>query len=239
MPKGIRGRATCSIAECKRLANAEGLCPVHLNKLRRYGEALHEVPRNGRPKRSCSVPGCNRPAYGHGFCSMHWKRWRKTGDPLGLAPRKTPEERFWPKVDKNGPMPGADTLAAGLGPCWMFTGSRNPLGYGRVTIDGRQVPAYRAAYQFVVGPIPVGMDLDHLCRNPPCVNPAHLEAVTHAENIQRGANATPRVCRKGHLRTPANTGRNADGTRKCLICALASHQAASRAYKARQRAKRR
>jgi hypothetical protein len=95
---------------------------------------------------------------------------------------KPEAERFWPQVDFDGP-----------GGCWLWTGQANKGGYGAFSVgsryDGnrRGVRAHRWAYEALVGPIPEGLQLDHLCRNPPCVNPAHLEPVTHAENMRRWA----------------------------------------------------
>lgn len=72
-------------------------------------------------------------------------------------------------------------------PCWIWQlGSLN--GYGKVTRNGKQMGAHRAYYEEYIGPIPAGMQIDHLCRVPSCVNPEHLEAVTQAENGRRGAN---------------------------------------------------
>lgn len=91
--------------------------------------------------------------------------------------RRPLEERFWEKVEKMAP-----------DGCWFWLAStRN--GYGQIgqwskgTIDY----AHRVAYEMLVGPIPAGLVLDHICRNPSCVNPAHLEPVTQAENLRRGA----------------------------------------------------
>lgn len=70
--------------------------------------------------------------------------------------------------------------------CWEWQRSKNPKGYGNLTIDGERWPAHRWYYTQHVGPIPEGMQLDHLCRNPSCVNPDHLEPVTHAQNLHRG-----------------------------------------------------
>lgn len=69
--------------------------------------------------------------------------------------------------------------------CWIFPGSL-ANGYGRAWWDGRVVNVHRAAYEVLVGPIPEGHDLDHLCRNRACYNPAHLEPVTRPENVRRG-----------------------------------------------------
>jgi hypothetical protein len=70
--------------------------------------------------------------------------------------------------------------------CWVWQASRTSHGYGRVSVRGRVMVAHRAMYEKYIGPVPDGLELDHLCRNPPCCNPAHMEPVTHAENMQRG-----------------------------------------------------
>lgn len=81
--------------------------------------------------------------------------------------------RFWLRVHKTDD-------------CWLWTSTLR-RGYGRFWIaPGRFVPAHRFAYELLVGPIPEGLELDHLCRNPACVNPAHLDPVTHRENVRRG-----------------------------------------------------
>lgn len=87
--------------------------------------------------------------------------------------------------------------------CWPWPGSHDHRGYGRVSLGRfRKVMAHRLAYELAVGPIPDGMELDHLCRNKRCVNPAHLEPVTHIENVRRSAaaeNAAKTHCVRGHL----------------------------------------
>lgn len=70
--------------------------------------------------------------------------------------------------------------------CWIWQLSRNAKGYGTVWHEGRCWLAHRLSFTLANGPIPSGLSLDHLCRNPPCVNPSHLEVVTHAENVRRG-----------------------------------------------------
>lgn len=71
-------------------------------------------------------------------------------------------------------------------PCWIWQGGTQGDGYGRMSIGGRNVPAHRAYYEEIHGSIEPGLQIDHLCFVPACVNPAHLEPVTCAENIRRG-----------------------------------------------------
>ena len=170
------------------------------------------------PHRTCSLDGCERKHEAHGWCKMHLKRWQLHGDP-GHVTRPSPEERFWAKVDKDGPLP---TWAPFLGPCWLWTASVTGPGYGKFYVDGRLTPSHRWSYEQMVGPIPAGLVLDHLCRVRRCCNPAHLEPVTHRENLMRGAsfveeNALKTACPKGH----PLTGRNVvywRGHRKCREC---------------------
>ncbi len=104
-------------------------------------------------------------------------------------------EHFWEKVDRSG---GPDS-------CWPFLGYLNPKSYGRYReLGGRTTQAHRYAYEALVGPIPEGLTLDHLCRTRACVNPAHLDPVTNRENVLRGVglsaqNARKDRCRNGHL----------------------------------------
>lgn len=125
-------------------------------------------------------------------------------------------DRFWSKVDTSGD-------------CWPWLGSKNPLGYGKFWLDGSLRKAHRVAYEWCVGPIPDGLHIDHLCRNPSCVNPAHLEAVTHRENVLRGIgpaakNAIKTHCKNGHEFTPENTYRweGKPNKRVCRTCQVVS-----------------
>lgn len=97
--------------------------------------------------------------------------------------------------------------------CWLWIGSLNAGGYGQFNNGQTIVKAYRWSYEHHVGPVPEGLDLDHLCRVRHCVNPAHLEPVTRLENILRGVGpagskarfAAQTHCRRGHEYTEENT----------------------------------
>ena len=100
--------------------------------------------------------------------------------------------------------------------CWLWTGVRDRKGYGQLWCHGRTARSHRVAYELERGPIPPGLTIDHLCRNPSCVNPMHLEPVTRLENFRRGTggNAGSRFsclkthCPRGHPYSEANTYRH-------------------------------
>ena len=109
--------------------------------------------------------------------------------------------------------------------CWDWVGALSPLGYGSATgSDGKTRKAHRVIYERVKGAIPAGLELDHLCRNPSCVNPDHLEPVSHRENCRRGNQGlylkSKSHCHKGHALTPDNLlpGALRRGSRSCRKC---------------------
>ena len=133
--------------------------------------------------------------------------------------------------------------------CWEWLLSRDEDGYGKTHLGSRAegtfryVSAHRAMYEVVVGPIPDGLQLDHLCRNRACINPAHLEPVTLQENLRRGfpgrraggdrGAQRGNACSYGHPYTEENTRQNKNG-RACRPC----DRRRSAEYAERQRARR-
>jgi hypothetical protein len=126
-----------------------------------------------------------------------------------------PHERFWAQVERTDG-------------CWNWTGYVEPKGYGRFSpMSGRDpnkrsFQAHRYAYEMVIGPIPEGLEIDHLCRNRRCIRPEHLEAVTHLENLERGETRVARKfdthCQRGHPFSGDNLGRQPSGRRYCKTC---------------------
>ena len=142
-------------------------------------------------------------------------------------PIRPPEERFMEKVEKT------ET-------CWNWTAARmrirGQLSYGAFTVRRGSVQlAHRFSYELHVGPIPEGLHIDHLCRNVTCVNPAHLEPVTIAENNRRAPKKGKMThCRNGH---PFDVCGRVDsrGRNRCRICVNDWRRATARAYAPRRK----
>lgn len=132
------------------------------------------------------------------MCSMHVTRMDRYGDLDRGRQRRPVADRFWQKVEKTAY-------------CWMWTGAVGSNGYGHLVTEPHHfVVAHRFAYASLVGPVPEGLDLDHLCRNRLCVNPAHLEPVTRRMNLLRGLgrpaqNTQKTTCPRGHPYDRENT----------------------------------
>jgi HNH endonuclease len=210
-------QGTCAAEDCDRPAALRGWCRPHY---------MHWWKTN-RTLPTCSVDGCDKPGESRGWCPMHWRRWRMNGDPLIVRLDRSPDwtVRFWAKVDKDSP-----------GGCWLWTARCNDDGYGQFTVPGGgQQLSHRLAFTLLVGPIPEGHVIDHVkvngCTSKACVKPiadehgpAHLEPVTHRENVLRGDGTTGRNARKthcpqGHPYDEVNTYLRPDGHgRECLAC---------------------
>lgn len=136
----------------------------------------------------CSVEGCEGQVYSKGFCHKHYQRQHRYGNLDERPKARLPlEQRFWNKVNKQGN-------------CWIWTGAKQPTGYGYIGAGGRncgRVMAHRWSYEQAKGPIPNSMYVLHSCDNPSCVNPAHLRVGTPLDNtndaIARGRLVNPPV----------------------------------------------
>lgn len=134
--------------------------------------------------------------------------------------------RFWPKVEKTDS-------------CWIWRGAssqhfRTGLQYGSFRLDGKMRPAHRVAYALLVGPVSDDLDIDHVrargCVSTLCVNPAHLEPVTHRENVLRAGgtaaiHARKTECDNGHPFSGDNLLIGRDGRRVCRACNRARYAA--------------
>ncbi len=205
-PQVTRGNINCSVPGCTNPHRARGLCNTHYHYFRRH---------NALPDRLyalvCSVDGCDGELEARGLCQLHYGRWRKTGS-IADPQRPSAQDRFWAKVDKGS-----------MRECWQWLGSHGQAGHGTFWDGSKPEAAHRYAYRILIGPIPEGMTIDHLCRNPACVNPAHMECVTLVENILRSTgvsaiNAKKTHCPQGHPYDEANTYVDNRGARTCIIC---------------------
>lgn len=144
--------------------------------------------------------------------------------PLGNLMNFARCEAFWSKVDLLGHPNG----------CWEWQAYRDRGGYG---VFGAGKRAHRISWEESNGSIPEGLVIDHLCENPPCVNPEHLTPTTHRENVLRGTKSASALnrrkthCPQGHPYDETNTRLTPDGRRACRAC----HRAFHHIYKERRR----
>ncbi len=128
----------------------------------------------------CTFPGCERQVRARDYCSGHY--WQQhQGRPLAPLRKRlsgSVQDRLDAYTDKSGD-------------CWEWISSKNAKGYGLVCADGRMRLAHRVAYELEHGPVPRGLVLDHICRNPSCVRPEHLHVATVKENAENLGGARP------------------------------------------------
>ena len=176
-PLGARPpRSKCSVEACGRVATSRGMCGTHYSRWRSHGDALAVV----RPV----PPRLPERRFNLALGQAQWGTTaRRPAAALALAQRGlSVEDRLWPRIDKAGPVhPRLQTK------CWLWQGPLDGEGYGNLHIGGKHKRVHRLVYELLVGPIPKGLVIDHLCQIRHCVNPKHLEAVTIAENGRRAS----------------------------------------------------
>lgn len=221
-------KGTCPVDEfgtiCGRPVLAKGMCVVHYSRVRRHGDPLKG--RRSYGNQPCAVEGCVRTAKLKGWCSSHYQRAvRHDGDPLG--------GRSYSSYPLN--------LLLHLKPqpdgCVWFDTDQVAATYPQVH-DGSGQPraAHIVMYEFLIGSVPEGKELDHICHDPDictswadclhrrCVWPPHLKPVTHAENSLRSnsppaVNARKTECSRGHPYNTENTYVHpTTGYRSCRVC---------------------
>lgn len=106
--------------------------------------------------------------------------------------------------------------------CWRWTAFKSYDGYGRASVNGKQGNVHRFSYEVFKGEIPKDLEIDHLCKNRDCLNPDHLEAISHQENVKRGSIAQKTHCPKGHPYSGDNliieNKKNGLKARRCRAC---------------------
>lgn len=128
---------------------------------------------------TCSFDGCVKPRLQHGLCAGHNQQRRKGQE---LRPLKFRAPKGMPLRDR------LDYYTDKSGECWVWTGNKHPYGYGMLSYQGRMRYAHRVWFELVNGPVDASLDVDHMCHNPSCVKPEHLQAVTHKQNGENQTN---------------------------------------------------
>jgi hypothetical protein len=170
---------------------------------------------------TCEIEGCDSPNLARQMCSKHYARWRRTGSATEMKRivGGTVVDRLRHRtIEKDG--------------CWLFQGAVTHRDYGdgnnyrgiRLEGGGAYVAAHIAAYTNLVGPIPKGMEVHHLCEQKACWRPKHLVLLTDAEHNRIHHARQDGTCRNGHDMTPDNSYRRKDGYVECRSCVRESRE---------------
>ncbi len=231
MPKR---RGICCIPNCPEPHYGKGWCRSHHDRWKRHGD-----PLGGRPRRShvrglpCEADDCELPSSNRGLCPKHYAKLRRHGDPNYVDPHRgndkiqrlprgaSPIERVLSKII-------IDVVTG----CWVWQANKLKKGYGRFGLDDKPKLVHIFIYEYYVGPIPDGYEVDHLCCNKSCCNPDHLEAVPREENQRRWL-VLKTDCLRGHAYAEHGFIDSA-GRRRCRVCTNEKN----RAYKAKKRLER-
>ena len=162
-----RRNRTCSIDGCKQPSRSREMCSRHYSRFMNYGDP-HFVQSRFK-NRVCSIDGCDRAHIANGYCSAHDYR-SKNGLNLNapITLYGDYEKRFWSNVEKTNS-------------CWNWVGTISGQ-YGQFSMKSKRVYAHRHSYEMAYGPVADSLQIDHMCHNKTCVNPAHLRPTTPKQN---------------------------------------------------------
>lgn len=197
----------CNVEGCKRRSKTPGApyCAMHYGRLRRtgsVGEAEPRIKRKVTAQEHCTIEGCDRGGHiTRGWCTMHYKRWIRNGCPNKVQRilTESSEDAFRIRTMWQGG-------------CRIWIGTTSDAGYGWMWVDGANKLAHRYAWERKHGPIPGGMQVDHICHNPSCVNVEHLRIATAQQNTANRSGAKP-----GSTSGIRNVYQNASGTWRVSI----------------------
>lgn len=166
----------CTFEGCEARLQAKGLCSGHWYQ-QHNGLPLKPIDRRAKQDKVCTFGGCKNLISGKGLCTGHLKQVVRGVALTTLIDQYRPlEERFWEKVDKNGP-----------DGCWLWTATcRGPreYQYGSISLRGRMLSAHRVSWELAGNALVEGLVIDHMCHTRRCVNPAHLQQVTPKQNME-------------------------------------------------------
>lgn len=176
---------TCSVPDCESKKLARGLCSKHYQRMKHHGSTDSLLLERGTEPPPCIVDACEKPGTGPGgtgLCYKHYRRANRHGDVHATSRIVGDDEARFVSYLSLGPRPDD---GPGLDECWLWTGLLTRDGYGVMASDLPTSSAHRWSYRHHVAPLIDGLELDHLCRVRNCVNPWHLDQVTHAVNVER------------------------------------------------------
>lgn len=181
------------------------------------------------PRRIGTARFCSRTCQGKGQRSRGYYVCTGCGVSVETNKRRATEALYCNKECMASAKFGAEYEIDAVTGCWNWKRAKTDKGYGKGFRHGETTRfAHILMWTKKNGPVPDGLELDHLCKNRGCVNPDHLEAVTHKENMERAdriVNARRAThCPSGHEWAPENTGRHISGGRACKACANIGRQ---------------
>ena len=176
---------TCTVEGCSAKRLARGWCSKHYQRWKNHGSTDSLLQERGTEPPPCSIDGCANRGTGPGglgYCEKHYRRVQRHGSPHATSRIVGDDVARFESYLSIGDAP---EHALDLGPCWLWTGLKNPDGYAVMASDLPTSSGHRWSYRHHIAPLPDGLEMDHLCRVRHCVNPWHLDPVPQSVNKQR------------------------------------------------------